>query len=483
MIPPALKVITKYNPLLIKKQLVDMGRRAHVQLADDLIGDTFIFASSNAGHFHHGFGRDTAFNAWFLNIAYGGEKKLFLWERTKTAILNYWTFQLPNGKIPHELKPFDPEDPLGKKGFYQHYGEYYMNADSVDATPLMLLVTPIYVSRGSEDFYDLLPHVYLALSWIEENMDRHAGWLVYESNYNGLISQGWMDSAHGGPVDEEGRLLPGCIALVEAQAFAWKALMVWADLLEPIDKEKSDDLRERARSLAYRFNRVFLMEDNKGKYFSHAIILDKKTKSLERRLDVISMNPGFCLWASHNGQSIIDNKYIPMVINRLTSAQMFDPMAGIFTFAKGYALKNGDGYHNGERIIWPFASISVGYGMLSLGEKYIRRGVAVLRASVMPVLEEQSFIEQAKYAKGKFIRYGNGTSYVSCKDQTWTVTAYVAVLKTLGLFEKVLEEKKEEKKKPTLEKYIPYVWGAIPKFFSLPTLVKNQIMKQSKLLS
>lgn len=453
-----------------------MGRKAHIQLSDDLIGDTFIFASSNTGHFHHGFGRDTAFNAWFLNIAYSG--KQYIWERTKNAILHYWTFQLASGKIPHELKPITPDDPLAKRGFYQTYGSYYINTDSVDATPLMLMVLPIYLQKNSQDFWDLLPHVYLALSWIEENIDNHTGWLVYESNYQGLVSQGWMDSKHGGPIDESGELIGGYVALVEAQAFAWKAFRVWADILQDIDPEKSKDLFSRAEGLKYRFNRSFLMLDAKGIYFSHALILDKQDFSLKRKLDVVSMNPGFGLWATHNGESIIENRYIPDVIRRLTSHSMFDPLAGIFTFARGHALKNGDGYHNGERIVWPFASIAMGYGMLSLGNGYTKKGLQVLRASLMPVLEEGSFIEQAHFAGGKYIRFGEGTSYVSCKDQTWTITAYVAALKTLGILERVFEEKETHK---PLEKYIPFVWGTIPKLFSLPVRVKDQIMKQSKL--
>src|SRR5690349_24774177 len=99
---------------LRQRHLIRLGKKAHKQLATELIGDTFIFASSNTGHFHHGFGRDTAFNAWFLNIAYKDDHTSPLWQRTKNAVVTYWSFQQPDGKIPHELKPFDPDDELGK---------------------------------------------------------------------------------------------------------------------------------------------------------------------------------------------------------------------------------------------------------------------------------------------------------------------------------------------------------------------------------
>lgn len=422
---------------LKRRDILSLGKKAHEQLSSELIGDTFIFASSSTGHFHHGFGRDTAFNAWFLDVAYRDNHFSPLWQKTKNTVLNYWTFQQPDGKIPHELKPFDPEDELGKRGFYDRFGEYYINRDSVDATPLMLLVTPLYIDKNSSEFRELVPQAMRALEWIEKNIDKHFGFLSYESNPKGLVSQGWMDSAHGGPVDSSGNLIDGVIALVEAQAFAWNAFLQWADLLEEVDSHTSKQLREKAKALKNRFNELFVMEDEKGKYFAHAIIFDKTTGKIKTRLDVASINPGLALWAAYKEETIFEDKFLADVVSRLLSKDMFDEHAGIFTFAKGYALKNGDGYHNGEKIVWPFASVAVGFGILQLGVTYKNAGRKVLEASMMPVITSGTFIEQATFlARGRFQRYQVG-DYISCKDQTWTVTAYVATLQALGLFDKV----------------------------------------------
>lgn len=423
---------------LRQRHLISLGKKAHRQLSTELIGDTFIFASSNTGHFHHGFGRDTAFNAWFLDIAYRDDHTSPLWQKTKNAVLTYWTFQQPDGKIPHELKPYHPDDELGKRGFYDRFKDYYINRDSVDATPLMLIVTPLFIDKNSDEFQKLIPQAEKALSWIEENIDTHDGFLCYESNPKGLVSQGWMDSVHGGPIDKNGNLIDGYVALVEAQAFAWKSFLQWADLLEDVHPERAKSLREKARSLKEKFNKLFLMHDENGLYFSHALILEKGTGILRARLDVASINPGLCLWASYNGDTIFERMYVGDVVNRILSHDMFDRKAGIYTFAKGHALPNGDGYHNGERVVWPFASIAVGYGVLHLGAAYHTAGREIIEASIQPILKSGSFIEQATYTeKGTFQRYQVG-DYISCKDQTWTVTAYVAALKTLGLFDKVL---------------------------------------------
>lgn len=438
MIIPALSSFHRLQEARRKRRtLIQLGKRAHEQLVTELVGDTFIFASSNTGHYHHGFGRDTAFNAWFLDIGYRDNHFSPLWQKTKRAVLTYWTFQQPDGKIPHELKPYHPDDELGKRGFYDRFKEYYINRDSVDATPLMLIVTPLFIEKNSAELHTLLPQALQALQWIEENMDNHFGFLSYESNPKGLVSQGWMDSVHGGPVDEGGNLIDGYVALVEAQAFAWKAFLLWADLLENSDDKKAQELREKANMLKERFNKVFVMQDKKGEYFSHAVVFDRQSGNVTAKLDRVGINPGLCLWASYNGTSIIDAKYLVAVVSRLLSPDMFDEHAGIFTFAKGHALKNGDGYHNGERVVWPFASAAVGYGILHLGHQYTSAGRKVLEASLMPILTSGTFIEQATYTtEGTFQRYQVG-DYISCKDQTWTVTAYVASLKTLGLFDKV----------------------------------------------
>src|SRR3989344_7931233 len=111
------------------------------------------------------------------------------------------------------------------------------------------------------------------------------------------------------------RFPPDPIALVEVQAYAWKALRVWSDILQERDPGRSRELRERADDLKQRFNCNFIFEDEKGVYLAHGL------DGTGRQIRSISINPGLGLWANYNGESIVSSEVIPSVAKRIMSAE------------------------------------------------------------------------------------------------------------------------------------------------------------------
>ena len=373
------------------------------------------------GRFHHFFGRDTMISASFILAAHEFQPDLELWSRTKQAVFSFWRFQREDGKIIHEAITKEEmfkkkrENPcnLGEiENFYRQQGEYFVNDDSVDATPLALIATPQFVS-SERDKDIIFPQAKEALRWMIANMEENNGFLRYSKNK--LTNQGWMDSKHG-VVDENGEHPDGPIALVEAQAFAWKAMRTWSDLLKEDDPELGAELWEKSIELRKRFNEKFMFEDEKGHFFAHA--LDGR----DQQVKTPSINPGLALWASHDGETILYDKYVPDVVSRLTGQDFFDPAAGICTFEDGQPTFDDEGYHNGKRIYWPFATAMVAKGMVDLG--YREEAKTVLIANMGGVIYFNSFVET--FAKnGSYKLFRDGGEDGSCKNQAWTIAEFL----------------------------------------------------------
>jgi glycogen debranching enzyme len=369
-----------------------------------------IFASLDP-KYHRPFARDTIISADLLQGT-----DLQTEKKADRAALRLWRYQTEGGKIPHEIEKLDPENKLYKRGFYHEVkiGEevYMVNSDSVDSTPLLLIRTA-EIYGGIENIpQDLLPRIKKALGWMINNMDESNGWLSYVPTERGLINQGWMDSTQG-VVDENGKVPEGPIALVEAQALAWKALKIWSQILS------SEELDRRASELKRRFNEAFYMEDKR--FYAHA--LDGHGKQIKST----SINVGFCLWASYKGESIIYYKNVPDVIARFMASGFFNPEGGIKLFEDGQPTYDEEGYHNAPDVYWPFASYLVGKGMIRVGFK--RQGLDVLKATNRGLdnpYHNGNFTEQYFNRNGVFGKYrqNNQAGDESCKNQAWSVAGY-----------------------------------------------------------
>ena len=108
------------------------------------------------------------------------------------------------GKVLHELRVGEPAA-LGETPFARYYG-------SVDATPLFLCLLGQHADwSGNLDlFRELRAPAEAALEWIDRYGDLDGDGLVeyLRRSPNGLVTQGWKDSADGVP-DDVGRAAPG----------------------------------------------------------------------------------------------------------------------------------------------------------------------------------------------------------------------------------------------------------------------------------
>ncbi|OGH39260.1 MAG: hypothetical protein A3B44_03025 [Candidatus Levybacteria bacterium RIFCSPLOWO2_01_FULL_38_21] len=393
------------------EELFDFNSQARSLLLN-AINKNGIFASEDP-RFHHRFGRDTFITAYFIaeSIKYSPQEEL--WQRTKKAVFNFWEHQLPNGQAPHEIKPFNKRD--ATKRFYYRNGDNLVNDDSVDATPLALIVTPMFIET-EEELEQFIPKANKALDWMIQNIETYSGWLSYKYNRKngGLVNQGWMDSKDSIKWRSI-RFPPDPIALVEVQAYAWKALRVWSDIFAQRDPQRSKDLRERAEDLKRRFNENFTLEDDRGVYLAHGL------DGTGSQIRSISINPGLGLWANYKGESIIKSEVIPFVVRRIMSDELFDETAGIRTFGRYQRTFDKEGYHSGQDVFWPVTSYMIADGLIKLG--FVQEGEKVRRAPRTAIKLFGSFIEQFTRENGSYVLFNNGHEE-SCRNQTWTIAGF-----------------------------------------------------------
>lgn len=390
--------------------LLQLGNMA-INYLGQLVTPDGIYAAMEE-RLHNPFGRDSYITADFVNEADNHVDIRDIWRTTKTAVFRFWDFQREDGKLRHEIRKFDWGEMQRSRSFFYREGKYMVNDDSVDSTPLALIVTPEFI-ENEEEFENFLPRAVKALFWMATNMDENNGWLSYRYNKNGLTHQGWMDSKYG-VTNRDGTLPQDPIALVEAQAYAWKTMRLWSDLLKDKIPDISQDLSRRAQELKQRFNKEFLMQDDKGLYFAHA--LDGRGNQIRS----VSINPGLCLWASYKGESIIGQEHISAVVDRLMSPDFFDEAAGIKTFEAGQKMFDPEdpAYHNGKNVHWPHATAMVAKGMLSLG--FAQEANMVIGANLVPIKIFGSFVEQFS-KNGTYSLFRNGDSDGSCRNQAWNI--------------------------------------------------------------
>lgn len=414
---PAL--VDRYRPEVRFAQLGQYEQRAR-NLMFQVLSPEGMKASLD-GRFGHIFFRDSDISADFIDASNEYSPDLELWSKTKQAVFSLWRFQREDGKLIHEAIRYDEmlkkrrENPYNFgdiEGFYRPVDEYLVNDDSIDATPLTLIVTPKFFT-SENDRKTFIPKAKKALRWMMNNMDENSGFLRYERNK--LSNQGWMDSEHG-VVAEDGSFPEGPIALVEAQALTWKAFKVWSELLAETDPDFGGELWDRANELKIRFNEKFAFEDQSGPYFAHAL------DGNDNQIRTPSINPGLSLWANHDGETIYSKKIIPHIVSRLVDQPFLDPDAGIRTFEKGQPTFDEEGYHNGEDIFWPFATGMVAKGMLELG--YKEEAIKVLLANMSGILHFDSFIETFS-KNGSYRLFRDGGEDGSCWNQTWTTAMFL----------------------------------------------------------
>ncbi|WP_348534925.1 glycogen debranching N-terminal domain-containing protein [Pseudolysinimonas kribbensis] len=210
------------------------------------------------------------------------------------------------GKILHELRR--DELALPSQGIRlppRYYG-------TIDATPLWVSLLADARRAGLPDgeVRALTPNLRAALHWMRDAGDSDGdGLLEYvDTSGRGLANQGWKDS--GDSVQwRDGRLAEGPIALCEVQAYAHRAALDGAELLDAFgDHGEGDAWRAWAEALAQRFRTAFWIDDPAGAY--PAIALDAH----KRPVDTVTSNIGHLL-----GTGLLNRDEAALVAQRLVS--------------------------------------------------------------------------------------------------------------------------------------------------------------------
>jgi glycogen debranching enzyme len=387
----------------------DLLARSRADL-DMLISDTAhgLYPYAGIPWFSVPFGRDgiiTALQCLWLDPDLARGTITYLAATQATELLP--AHDAEPGKILHETRQGEMAA-LGEVPFSRYYG-------SVDSTPLFLVLCAAYAGRTGD--YDLIrrlwPNIRAAVSWMETYGDiDHDGFLEYDrKSVNGLINQGWKDSADS-IFHADGRLADAPIALCEVQGYAyaaWYGVSQLAAVLGWRNLERT--WLERAETVQRRFETAFWCEE----IGTYALALDGAKQPCRVR----SSNAGQVLFSG-----IAGSERASRVIATLLDPASFTGW-GIRTIAEGEARYNPMSYHNGS--IWPHDNGLIAMGLARYGckEPVEKILTALLDASV--------FMDQYRLPElfcGFPPRRGQGPTFypVACLPQAWAAASVFAVL-------------------------------------------------------
>ena len=250
------------------------------------------------------------------------------------------------GKVLHELRVGEPAA-LGETPFARYYG-------SVDATPLFLCLLGKYADwSGNLDlFRELRGPAEAALEWIDRYGDLDGDGLVEyrRRSPQGLVTQGWKDSADGIPYDD-GEPLSAPVALVEVQGYVIRAKRLMARMFElDGDGARAERLRADADALEEALERFWLPDAG-----CYAIGLDGD----KRPGSGLTSNQGHLLWAN-----AVSDERARAIRDVLMSEDMFTGW-GVRTLAESHPAYNPVGYHTGS--VWPHDSSLIAFGLRRYG--------------------------------------------------------------------------------------------------------------------
>ncbi len=315
------------------------------------------------------------------------------------------------GKILHETRGGEMAA-LGEVPFRRYYG-------SVDSTPLFVMLAGAYLARTGDidTLRGLLPHIDLALAWMDRRADAD-GFIRYErSTEDGLANQGWKDS-YDAVSHADGTLARGAIALCEVQGYAYAARLAGAAIARRTgDDEQAARLEMTAARLQQAFEAQFWCE----RLGTYALALDGEGRQCQVR-------------SSNAGQVLMTGIAAPdragLVAGGLMQSRLFNGW-GIRTLASDEARYNPMSYHNGS--VWPHDNAMIALGMARMG---LRAGTARLFDGLYAASGTMDLRRLPELFCGFHRRPGQGpTSYpVACTPQAWAAATLPALVQaSLGL--------------------------------------------------
>ncbi len=337
-------------PIRIQNRLV---QRVFDRARDDLRSLLFDtpqgpFPAAGIPWFVTPFGRDSLIVSlmtlpWYPQIALGTLRYLAAHQGTQT---NPSTLEAP-GKILHEQRDGEASR-TGRTPFTTYFG-------SVDATPLWICLLSDYLEQthNLELARELLPNLEAALEWmqgLDADPDQD-GFLEYSPHAGGITNQVWKDSGDS-VFDAQGQDLKAPIAVIEVQAYAYRALLGAAKIYHRLEQpEKSQALERKAHTLQARFEQHFWQED--VQMYAHALDAQKNPA----RVKVSNM--GQALWAG-----IIPESKVETVVQTLFSSELWSGW-GIRTLSSDSPRYNPVSYHNGS--VWPHDNALIALGLARYG--------------------------------------------------------------------------------------------------------------------
>jgi glycogen debranching enzyme len=121
-------------------------------------------------------------------------------------------------------------------------------------------------------------------------------------------------------------------------------------------------------------------------------------------------------------ESILEEKYIPALVMRLLSRDLFVARAGIRTLSSRSLHFDPASYHNGS--IWPHDTEMLAEGLENVGYKDEAKRVRMALKRAYQYFKTP--IELFVFAKGKYGEYQNPAGHGACKVQAWSAASLLA---------------------------------------------------------
>ncbi|MFI7675358.1 glycogen debranching N-terminal domain-containing protein [Actinophytocola sp. NPDC049390] len=397
--------LTSVNQDLEKLFHTGLADLDHLLLADAAAPDD-VFAAAGAPWYLTLFGRDSLWTARFAlplgtDLAMGTLRTLARRQGTKH---DPETAEEP-GKIAHEIRrvPSDVDQTMGLPPVY--YG-------TIDATPLWIsLLHDAW--RWGADVSDLLDPLRRALGWVLS----HDGFLSYRDELGrGLANQGWKDSIDS-IQDGAGNLAEAPVALSEAQAYAHRAALDAATVLDAFGLPGAAEARAWAERMNGRFREAFWVRDEEGPF--PALALDAQG----RPVDALASNMGHLL-----GSGLLTGDEAALVASRLGSGRL-DSGYGLRTFDGTHPYFNPVGYHTGS--VWPHDTAIAVDGLAREGHPEVAAALAagVVRAGAHFDHRLPELYGGWAADDGPLVAYPS-----TCRPQAWSAASVFALVwAALGL--------------------------------------------------
>lgn len=383
------------------------------------------------------FGRDSVIVSLFTlpfypQVAHGTLRYL---AAHQGRVVNHRNLEAP-GKILHEQRSGEASV-TGRTPFQTYYG-------TVDATPLWVCLMADYLewTNDLETVRTLEPNLRAALEWMRSSdADPDGDGLIeYSPHKGGITNQVWKDSGDS-VFDEHGQDLRSNVAVVEVQAYAYRAYRSAASVYHALGGEaQASELETRADELKAKFHAMFWLEALQT--YAHA--LDAQKNPARVRVS----NPGHALWAG-----IVPEEVAPKLARSLFSDQMYSGW-GIRTLAEGSKRFNPVSYHNGS--VWPHDNALIALGLARYGLTDHAKTLAQAQLEAAALAPDVRLPELFAGFKREVIPGLPASPPVpypaACHPQAWDAAAPFAYLRAVTNF---------QPGQPGLSHAIPDDWGEV----------------------